>query len=179
MRSFRGLSDEYTRTLLAPFKTKQLLAHILSSVTEDQLRGAESLLQERMIGAIDAHRFTALLDLPAESGGAGWNRIRAVSLAGRIEAYLDTATRVKTAKSAQEGARLIYAFFADRLTFPADSVQADRVREALTERLALKIDLRGLQQKLDDPVSEGGAGLRRDTAEHLVSETETILLLKY
>jgi putative ABC transport system ATP-binding protein len=178
MRSFRGLPDDRARSLINPFKSRQLLNHVLSSVSAEQLRAAEMLLQERLAGMMRADTFVSQLDLSQERGGAGWNRIRAKSFTDTVESYIHIAERLKRVTST-EGAGLVFDFLSRRLPFSADSIEARRVREALEERFDLKIDFHGLGKRLDDPVSEGGAGLRSDTVEHLVSDIETILLLKF
>lgn len=45
MGSFRSLSSQQMNVLLIPFKAKQLLAHVLSNLTEEQLSSAESFLK--------------------------------------------------------------------------------------------------------------------------------------
>ena len=102
MASFRSLLPQQVDVLLVPFKAKQLLAHLLSELNEEQISMAEAFLKELLFKNIDNPTFTDRLDLDLEKGGAGWNRLRAESFSGRVQEILSIAQKLKDdpAKSA-------------------------------------------------------------------------------
>ncbi|MEI8097135.1 MAG: ABC transporter ATP-binding protein, partial [Candidatus Moraniibacteriota bacterium] len=79
MASFKNLLPQQIDILLVPFKAKQLLAHLLSQLSDEQVTMAEAFLKELLFGNIDFPTFLDRLDLPLDDGGAGWNRVRAQS----------------------------------------------------------------------------------------------------
>lgn len=177
MRTFKNLSLQQVGVLLIPFKAKQLMTHILSELTEEQLSSAEALLKEYLFKNIDIDVFQGKLDLDLVKGGAGWNKQRAHSFTSRIQEILN---QVEVLNSNTE---LSVIAFADYLMHQYNIVLPEEVllrfRSFIKLRVDNKIDRFGLTQRLDAPVALGGAGLYKGTAEKVVREIELIMLLKY
>jgi putative ABC transport system ATP-binding protein len=53
MRAFSGLTPQQAGALLVPYKSRQLLSHILSELTEEQLNLADNFLKELIYENID------------------------------------------------------------------------------------------------------------------------------
>ena len=177
MRTFKNLSLQQVGVLLIPFKAKQLLSHILSELSEEQVGSAENLLKEFLFKNIDDGGLVEKLDLDFDRGGAGWNKIRATSFADRVKNIM---TQTEALNGNQE---LGIVSFSDYLSHLYHLKLADdvmiRFRAFLKLRIENKIDRFGLQQRLDAPKALGGAGLYKGTAEKVVREVELIMLLKY
>ena len=177
MRTFKNLSLQQVGVLLIPFKAKQLMTHILSELTEEQLSSAEALLKEYLFKNIDLNSFQDKLDLDLVKGGAGWNKQRANSFTVRIQEILN---QVGVLNSNTE---LSVIAFADYLTREFRLMLSEelllRFRSFVKLRVENKIDRFGLTQRLDAPTALGGVGLYKGTAEKIVREIELIMLLKY
>lgn len=177
MRSFKNLTPQQIGVLLVPFKAKQLMAHILSELTEEQLSAAENFVKELLFKNINLKIFQEDLDLDFEKGGAGWNKIRAASFTKRI------STIIGQSESFQGEAGLTVTGLSDYLieTFGLNLSPelVQRFRAFLKLRVENKIDRFGLEQRLDAPKALGGIGLYKPTSERVVREIEIIMLLKY
>jgi ABC-type lipoprotein export system ATPase subunit len=178
MRTFKDLSLQQIGVLLIPFKAKELISHILSELTDEQVGAAENLVKELLFHNIDEKVLAEKLDLDFEKGGAGWNRLRAISFSERVKAITSQAEML----SGNKETSLI--LFSDYLinTFHLKIIEDEimlRFRSFLKLRIDNKIDRFGLEQRLDAPKSLGGVGLYKNTAERIVREVELIMLLKY
>ncbi len=177
MASFKSLLPQQVDVLLVPFKAKQLLAHLLSELNEEQVSMAEAFLKELLFKNIDTPTFTDRLDLDLEKGGAGWNRLRAESFTSRVQDILSIAQKLKddTTKSATLLAEYLITYFHLRL----DQKKLLRFQAVLKMRLESAIGQVELHKRLDAPVTEGGVGLHRNTVEKIAREVEVIMLLKF
>ncbi|KKQ53484.1 MAG: ABC transporter, ATP-binding protein [Parcubacteria group bacterium GW2011_GWD2_38_11] len=177
MRTFKNLSLQQVGVLLIPFKAKQLLSHIISELNEEQVGAAENLVKEFLFKNIDSSGLLDKLDLDFDKGGAGWNKLRAVSFMERTKRIL---LQVEILNSDQETSVLTFAdYLADVYHLKLDDEVILRFRSFIKLRIENKIDRFGLQQRLDAPKKLGGAGLYKGSAEKVVREVELIMLLKY
>lgn len=177
MRSFKNLTPQQVGVLLVPFKAKQLMAHILSELTEEQLTAAENFLKELLFQNINTKAFQDDLDLDFDRGGAGWNKTRAATFAERVAAIIDQSVGF----SGDEVAGLVKLsdFLTQRFDLKLSPELVQRFRAFLKLRIENRIDRFGLQQRLDAPKTLGGIGLYKPTSERVVREIEIIMLLKY
>lgn len=177
MRTFKNLSLQQVGVLLVPFKARQLLTHVISELTEEQVNGAEALLKEYLFRNIDIATLREKMDLDLNKGGAGWNSQRVRAFAHKVEAIVTQAVNVNENQESSMIALSDYLMKNFNLKLADDL--ALRFRSFLKLRVENKIDRFGLQQRLDAPISLGGLGLYRGTAEKIVREVELIMLLKY
>lgn len=177
MRTFKNLSLQQVGVLLIPFKAKQLLNHVLSELTEEQVGAAENLLKEFLFKNIDSKTMQSKLDLDFEKGGAGWNSLRAKSFMERIEEIIQQASIIEANEEA--GIILFADYLIKKYDLKLDNERILRLRAFLKLRIENRIDRFGLYQRLDSPTALGGVGMYKGTAERIVSEIELVLLLKY
>ncbi len=177
MASFKSLLPQQVDVLLVPFKAKQLLSHLLSELSEEQVSMAEAFLKELLFKNIDTHIFKERLDLDLEEGGAGWNRMRADSFAARTETILAQSQKLKNAP--ETGAVTLAEYLLDRFHLTVSEEQKLRLQATLKLRLESKIGQLAMQKRLDAKISQDGVGLHKNTAEKMVREIEIIMLLKY
>ena len=177
MRTFKNLSLQQIGVLLVPFKAKQVLSHILSQLQEEQLESAENLLKEFLFKNINSDEFEKKLDLDLEKGGAGWNKLRAISFTERVEEMLKQAEALNN--NQETGLGTFSDYLAKLFNLKLDNEVILRFRSFIKLRIENKIDRFALQQRLDAPKLLGGVGLYKSSAEKVVSEIELILLLKY
>ncbi|HBI34353.1 MAG TPA: hypothetical protein DEA43_01625 [Candidatus Moranbacteria bacterium] len=177
MRTFKNLSLQQVGVLLIPFKAKQLLTHIISELNEEQVGAAENLLKEFLFKNIDSTGLSEKLDLDFDKGGAGWNKIRAMSFTDRTKKILSQA---EILNSDQETNIVTFSdYLADLYHLKLDDEIMLRFRSFIKLRVENRIDRFGLQQRLDTSKKLGGAGLYKGSAEKVVREVELIMLLKY
>jgi putative ABC transport system ATP-binding protein len=177
MASFKSLLPQQVDVLLVPFKAKQLLSHLLSELSEEQVSMAEAFLKELLFKNIDTTVFKERLDLDLDEGGAGWNRLRADSFAARTQAILDQSQKLKM--DPINGITSMSAYLADLFHIKLSPEQKLRLEATLKLRLESKIGQLEMQKRFDTRVSQGGVGLHKSTAEKMVREIEIIMLLKY
>lgn len=177
MRTFKNLSLQQVGVLLIPFKAKQLLSHIISELTEEQTGSAENILKEFLFNNIDGTALSEKLDLDFEKGGAGWNKLRAMSFTQRVKTIM---AQTELLNGDPEKALIPFCEYLINVYHLklADDIML-RFQSFIKLRVENKIDRFGLQQRLDSPKALGGAGLYKGTAEKVVREVELIMLLKY
>lgn len=177
MRTFKNLSLQQVGVLLIPFKAKQLLSHIISELNEEQISSAENILKEFLFKNIDSNTLSEKLDLDFDKGGAGWNKLRAVSFTDKVKKIMSQTELLNSEQETSVVAFSDYLSEAHHLKLDDDMVL--RFRSFIKLRIENKIDRFGLSQRLDAPKSLGGMGLYKGTAEKVVREVELIMLLKY
>lgn len=177
MRTFKNLSLQQIGVLLIPFKAKQLLSHILSELTEEQVTSAENILKDFLFKNIDERSLEEKLDLDLDQGGAGWNKKRVRHFSERVRGILLQVEH--TINDSQNAAALISDYLSRSFNITLDQESSLRLKSFIKLRLENKIDRFGLMQRLDTPKSLGGVGLYKGTAEKTVREMELIMLLKY
>lgn len=177
MRTFKDLSLQQVGVLLIPFKAKQLMTHVLSELTEEQTSSAEKLLKEFLFNNIDSKVLKSKLDLDMEKGGAGWNKLRALSFTERVQEILANAEKIE--KNKDEALISITDYLIKICHLKLDAQSLLRFRAFIKLRMENKLDRFGLQQKLDISKQLGGVGLYKGTAEKVVREIEIIMLLNY
>lgn len=177
MRTFKNLSLQQIGVLLIPFKAKQIINHILAALKEEQISAAESFLKELLFKNINNEDFEQKLDLDLAKGGAGWNKLRAISFAHRVQEILEQAEILKVG---EETAIIKFTDYLIKLyNLKVDDETIIKFRNFVKLRVENKIDRFGLQQRLDAPKALGGIGLYKGSAEKVVDEVELIMLLKY
>ena len=177
MASFKSLLPQQVDVLLVPFKAKQLLSHLLSELSEEQVSMAEAFLKELLFKNIDTALFKERLDLDLDEGGAGWNRLRAESFATRTQAILDQSQKLKM--DPLSGIISMREYLSELFHVKLSAEQKLRLEATLKLRLESKIGQLEMQKRFDSRVSLGGVGLHKNTAEKMVREIEIIMLLKY
>ncbi len=177
MASFKSLLPQQVDVLLVPFKAKQLLSHLLSELSEEQVSMAEAFMKELLFKNIDTEIFKDRLDLDLNDGGAGWNRMRAHSFAERTKLILEQSQKLKA--SPETGAVTLEEYLSANFHLELDQEQKLRLQAALKLRLDSKIGQTEMQKRFDGRVSSGGVGIHKTTAEKIVREIEIIMLLKY
>lgn len=177
MSSFKNLLPQQVDILLVPFKAKQLLAHLLSELNDEQVSMAEAFLKELLFKNIDLHTFSARLDLALEQGGAGWNKLRAASFVKRTALILEQIQKLKA--ETNSGSLFLAEYLFERFHLKLSEKQLFRLRALLKLRLESQIGQIELQKRLDAPLISGGIGLHKTTAEKVAREVEVIMLLKY
>lgn len=177
MASFRSLLPQQIDVLLVPFKAKQLLAHLLSELNEEQISMAEAFLKELLFKNIDLPTFITRLDLKLDDGGAGWNKLRAQSFTQRTASILDTVQKIK--EQALNGPLVLSEYLINHFHLKLSENQKLRLQALLKLRLESQIGQIEVQKRLDMTVAAGGIGLHKTTAEKVVREIEIIMLLKY
>ncbi len=177
MESFKNLLPKQVDILLIPFKAKQLLSHIISEMSEEQISMAEAFLKERLFNNIDAKKLERSLDMNIDEGGGGWNSARAISFTKKVEAIIQQANSIK--EDPRKGLRTLAEYLVEHFHLKFTQESWPRFVELLKLRIENKMGQLELLRNLDAPVKKGGVGLNRITAEKVVREIEIILLLKY
>ncbi|MBI2438992.1 MAG: ABC transporter ATP-binding protein [Candidatus Moranbacteria bacterium] len=177
MNSFKSLLPQQVDVLLVPFKAKQLLAHLLSQLTEEQISMAEAFLKELLFKNITTETFADRLDLDLDDGGAGWNKLRANSFAIRTNQIIEQSQTLK--EKPGQATTSLSRYLKELFNLHLSTEQEKNFEEALQMRLASQVGQVELAKYFDTPVAKGGAGLHKHTAEKIVREIEIIMLIKY
>lgn len=177
LRTFKNLTPAQMGMLMIPFKAKQLLFHIISELNEEQFNVAENLVKELLFNNLNTPELAKKLDLKFEEGGANWNKTRAYSFSERVQETLNQVEIIRN--NPIEAPQKIAEYLERRFRMNLDKKINLRLQALLKLRMENKIDLTGLEKKLDDPAIIGGIGLYKQTVEKVAREVEILMLLKY
>ncbi len=178
MRTFKNLSLGQVGSLLVPFKANQLMSHVLSELSHEQVQIAEGYLKEFLFKNIDMETFFKDLDMKYEQGGAEWNRKRVVSFVNRVN-DISNLSKIVAEKNEVEASHAMVKYLIKLFKLKSDKEEERRMVSVLRMRIRNKIDRGELEKRLDDPQKKGGVGLHSATAEKISREVEIIMLMKY
>jgi putative ABC transport system ATP-binding protein len=176
-RVFKGITAQQAAALLVPYKAKQLMHHVLSDLTDEQVQSGENFLKELMFKNINVPQFAEKLDLDFEDGGAEWNKSRAESFSERIGKIIE-ASEI-SGKTGPKSASLLGEYLKKTFHLHLEGTLKVKFETFLRMRLENKIDFFELQRRLDSPKMLGGIGLYKATAAKVAREVEIIMLLKF
>jgi ABC-type lipoprotein export system ATPase subunit len=179
MRSFKNLSLQQVGSLLVPFKSNQIMSHILSQLNEEQVQTAGAYLKEYLFNNIDINAFQKNLDLSFEKGGAGWNSQRVNSFVKRLGDIINNSKIISEQGGSQVAVSNLSQYLTDLFKIKMDKDMKKRFDSFIQLRISNKMDRIELQKGLDASKILGGVGLRKDTAEKISREVEIIMLVKY
>jgi putative ABC transport system ATP-binding protein len=177
MRAFKNLTPEQIGALLVPYKSKQLLYHILFGYTEEQINAADGFLKELLFNNITIDGMQTDLDRGINQGGAGWDKRKSESFSQRVREILWQASFVR--KEPKRAPDILADYIANLFDLELDAILKRRLASFLDMRTKNLIDCIDLKQKFDKPRISGGLGLYSGTAEKIVREVELIMLLGY
>lgn len=177
LRTFQGIPQDQASILLLPYKIKQLMFHIFSEITEEQVRITEGFLKDYFFKSLDKERLIEVLDAPFIEGGASWNLRRATTFSSRVEDISIQANKIK--ESSTEAPEVLSAYLVQLFDLNFDEEVLARFKSLLKERSENTIDCVELAHLLDISWGQGGVGLHKFTAERIAREVEIIFLLKY
>lgn len=177
MRAFKSLNPQQVGTLLVPYKSRQLLSHILSELTEEQLGSADKLIMEFLYKNIDEKTLEKELDRKEEEGGANWDKRKAKSFSQRAK---EIVWQSEFARSNPEKApEVIAEYLINLFDLELDGEMKKRFTSLLELRIGNKIDYAEVQKKMDASRLIGGMGLYKNTTGRIAREVEIIMLLGY
>jgi len=178
MRTFKNLSLAQIGSLMVPFKANQLMSHILSELSHEQVQTAEGYLKEFLFKNIDAETLFKDLDMKYEAGGADWNKRRAQSFIERVTAITELSGIIAK-KNETESSEALVGYLTRLFKLKLDKETEKIVASFLRLRIRNKIDREELEKRLDAPKRIGGAGMHSVTADKISREVEIIMLMKY
>ena len=178
MRTFKNLSVTQVGALLVPFKANQLMAHVLSELSEEQISSASGFLKELLFYNINLETLEKNLDMDYSKGGAGWNKRRSRSFAKRVG---DIVRQSEIAKSSDINTTVISvsSYLVDLFSLNFDVQTKLHFDALIKDRMENKIDRVDFQKGLDLARKKGGVGLNRLTSEKVSREMEIIMLIKF
>jgi ABC-type glutathione transport system ATPase component len=178
MRTFKNLSVTQVGALLVPFKANQLMAHVLSELSEEQIGAASGFLKELLFYNINLETLEKNLDMDYSKGGAGWNKRRSKSFAKRVG---DIVRQSEIAKSSDINTTVISvsSYLIDHFGLIFDVQTKLHFDALIKDRMENKIDRVDFQKGLDLARKKGGVGLNKLTSEKVSREMEIIMLIKF
>ena len=177
MRAFKNLTPEQIGAILVPYKSKQLLFHILFGFTEEQFNTADGFLKELLFKNIGLKEMEIELDRDVREGGAGWDNRKAVSFGKRVQEIMWQANMIK--QNPEKAPEILADYITNIFNIELDNSLKKRLVYFLQRRVLNGIDCYGLKKEFDSTRIEGGLGLYAGTAEKMVREIEIIMLLSY
>lgn len=177
MRAFKNLNQEQIGALLVPYKSIQILYHILLGYTEENIGAADKVIKDFLFKNIGIEEARKRLDKNMDEGGAGWDKRKAESFIQRLREILWQADLMK--KDSKKSPRILVDYLSNLFDLELDIELKRRFVDILESRMKNLIDCFELKSKLDAPRIRGGIGLYSVTADKIAREIEIIMLLGY
>jgi putative ABC transport system ATP-binding protein len=177
MKSFRNLTSQQIRGILIPFKSKQLLYHVLFGHAEDQVDVADGFLKELLFKNISLKEMKENLDKKFEDGGAGWDKRKVESFTRRVSGLLEQSDII--VNSPEKAPEELLKYLTSLFSLDLDEDLKRRFIDLLRRRILNGIDGQGLKRQFDLSRIGGGLGLYSGTAEKIAREIEVIMLMGY
>lgn len=178
MRTFKNLTPDQIGSLLVPFKSDQLLNHVISSLTQEQMAAAGEYLKDFLFDEIKIEGLQKKLDLDLNKGGAGWNKQRARSFSKRIAEIVQMGNRLEKT-DAKTGAGILAGYLERIFQLKITDGERRIFTSFLQMRIEKKVDRIELERRIDSPKNLGGMGLYKSTADRISREVEIIMLINY
>lgn len=163
-------------------KAEKTARFLLGVPPEHRVARFTNLIEKRLQGIIDKFEFESNLDKPYHQGGAGLNSRTARKISKMTDHILLNAQAIHQLPTlpAEKTERVIALLRANLETTNGLKLNQDQkliLTTIFKDRLVNKIDPWQVKKKLDISVSQGGLGLRRDTANKVMEYLELIVLI--
>jgi ABC-type lipoprotein export system ATPase subunit len=178
MRSFRGMSSGQIGNLLIPFKAQQIFYHLFFTMTNDQIDKAIKKIENLLYLKGDSQDFFKELDLPVESGGAGWDKRTAKKFSDNVKRIIEQANKISFIEK-EKSARELVDYVDSRLELKLADDKKHELAKVVLDRLENRIGRDEFQKLIDIPEKKDGLGFDRRAAIKIASEIELLLLLRY
>ena len=177
MRAFSNLTPNQLGTLLVPYKSRQLLTHVLSELTEEQMNLTDNFLKNLLLNDIDIVTLQSNLDKSLEKGGANWDKRRAISFSGRVNDIVSQSEIIK--KEPEKAAKALAEYLNEFFALGLDLEMKKRLIALLDLRIKSQIDYLELRKRMNTSRLVGGLGIYKNTVDKIAREIEIIMLLVY
>jgi hypothetical protein len=177
MRAFSNLTPNQLGTLLIPYKSRQLLTHVLSELTEEQLNLTDNFLKELLFNNIDIATLQASLDKSIEKGGVNWDKRRSISFSERIGNIINQSEIIK--KDPEKASKGLAEYLNNFFHLDLDIEMKKRLITLLDLRIKSQIDYLELRKRMNTSRLVGGLGIYKNTVDKIAREIEIIMLLVY
>jgi putative ABC transport system ATP-binding protein len=182
----KSLSKQVFGELNPKASEKEIAADSLSSLflrgySDEELKLFKSLLMKRLAKEISAEAFRFNLDKPFRSGGVGLWWQKAVKISDYVEQIITEQTQLETVlKNLEQNPEMpfveevkqIRSWLLEGYKGALDNEQADRMDEAIIERLKQVITAENFLKLLNVPKSKFGIGLSRRLANTVAYKFE-------
>jgi putative ABC transport system ATP-binding protein len=192
LRTYSSISPSRLGFMLIPFKAKQIVADVLTSMSVEEVGDLEKKVEMLLIKGLDSiggtHDF---LDKSIESGGLGMDKRRAKSITDGIRSILaeiellDREDKIASRSpymtpGLSDKAVQLRQYLLEYFDMTIDNF--DELRnfdKILDKRLQLSINVKDMRELLDLPLSKGGAGIDKRLAKKIARRVELLMLGKY
>lgn len=185
--TFTKVGDFGMGSMLLEYKAKEIVADVLTGMTVEEISGIEKYVKDILHSSLSSKYkdLEGYIDREYTDGGVDLNRRAAKRL---VEKIRDTVEEMKVWTDQKNTARKHKPRYAERLRYhlldrfevsvrSTDAIQA--IESIITDRIAGVTDRRGVEARLDTPVSRGGAGLDKRDAKKMAKHLELIMLGRY
>ncbi len=172
--------------LLLDYKAKQIVLESLTGLSAEEIERIEDDVKNMIANGVEDHNsLLSLLDRDEDKGGLGMDRRYSVKLTRKIkdvvkEMRLIAYPAEEKVSSIDKLTEQIRFYLLDTLDIEIIGTQSiDVINRMIKERIYGYTDIKGVRSVLDQPFSDGGAGLDRRDARRIAKELELILLGRY
>ncbi len=177
MKSFRGLTSQQIGGIIIPYKSKQLLYHILFGYSEEQINAADGFLKELLYKNVSLKEMKEGIDKEFDKGGAGWDKRKAESFTQRVQGLLWQSENILN--NPEKAPEELASYLINLFDLELDEILKKRLIELLRKRILNGIDSHEIRKQFDLSRVVGGLGLYSGTAEKMSREIEIIMLMGY
>ncbi|RMD59830.1 hypothetical protein D6821_00275, partial [Candidatus Parcubacteria bacterium] len=167
-------------------KVKSLVNYLTQDLNFDQLTRLEKFVQLMIERKMRGEEFKKMVARRYEDGGVGVTEALAAVMAEKITRILEHAEDVRRYRrrfennvffdSEEELINRLTSYVLEEYSGEMRPAQMRRLKEIVRERISGLLRKEEFLAKLDAPLEEGGAGLRRQTAQNITNYFEKIII---
>lgn len=184
-KTLAGSGDAGVGGLFLEYKAKEIVSDALTGLSVEEVSSIERQVKEILknkltnVGSLEDY-----LDREYVFGGLDLNKHVAHRLTQNIQQIIEEMKVIQSPPHVKAYAlsyveQLRFSLL-DTFNVPISSTDAiENIEAVIRERVDTQTDRKGVQARLDMPVSEGGAGLDHRLAKRMAKHLELLLLTRY
>ncbi len=185
-KTLAGSGDGGVGGLFLEYKAKEIVSDALTGLTIEEVSGIEHQVKEILKNSLaNYHNLEEYLDRDHVLGGLDLSKHAARRLSHTIQNMIEEMKMLNDGHTVHRGDHMTYVqklrfTLLDTFDVSISSTEViDTIEGVIQERVDGHTDRKGVQVKLDLPISEGGAGLDRRLAKRMAKHLEILLLDRY
>lgn len=184
-KTLAGTGDGGVGGLFLEYKAKEIVSDALTGLTIEEISGIEKQVKQILQNKLTNYQpLEEYLDHEYTLGGLDLNK----KVAHRLTKNIQQSIEEIGALASPVEQKYFHLDYIERLRFSlldtfdvtvSSTVALETIESIIRDRVEGNTDRKGVQARLDMPVSDGGAGLDRRDAKRIAKHLEFLLLERY
>jgi hypothetical protein len=163
-------------------EAKLILNQILSPYSIETQQQMEESISQFIKGKLTQKQLVQLFDKPVESGGFSLYKQTAINIGQRVSELTKNISifknEPKNETDLEKRVTKVTDYLIEKYQLNLNFNQVKKLKELLTDRFNFKLPENRFNQKIDQPLADGGLGLNARTSKKIAREVKLIMFNK-